>query len=311
MKNVQAIFGIPDNMRVAGDVGVEIEVEGLRLPQGGKYWRREQDGSLRGAENAEYVLRTPLTLHQLKMALKSLAIGYKKNESVVDESVRAGVHVHVNVQGLSIIQLYNYLTLYLVFEELLTKFCGKSREGNLFCLRACDAEFLIQALQHAAQTRRWRSLVTDDLRYASVNVKALGNYGSLEFRAMRSTKDFDVIQTWAEVLVLLREKAKEFFEPTDIINGFSEGESSTFLDRIFGQYAHIFKAYDGYEKALVRGVRIAQEVAFCTNWQELIEQEQKQEMVAPAMLILDDLQRMQNFFDEPQFAIVDEHEGEF
>lgn len=297
MKNVQTIFGIPNNMKVAGDVGVEIEVEGLRLPQGDKYWRREQDGSLRGAENAEYVLRTPLTLHQLKMALKSLAMGYKKNESVVDDSVRAGVHVHVNVQDLNIIQLYNYLTLYLVFEELLTKFCGKSREGNLFCLRACDAEFLIQALQYAAQNRRWRTLVTDDLRYASVNVKALGNYGSLEFRAMRSTKDFDVIQTWAEILVMLREKAKEFFEPTDIINGFSEGESSTFLDRIFGQYAHIFKAYDGYEKALVRGVRIAQEVAFCTNWQELIEQEQK--VIAPGKLILDDLQKMQNFFDAP------------
>lgn len=308
MKNVQTIFGIPTNMKVAGDVGVEIEVEGLRLPQGDKYWRREQDGSLRGAENAEYVLRTPLTLHQLKMALKSLAMGYKKNESVVDDSVRAGVHVHVNVQDLNIIQLYNYLTLYLVFEELLTKFCGKSREGNLFCLRACDAEFLIQALQYAAQNRRWRTLVTDDLRYASVNVKALGNYGSLEFRAMRSTKDFDVIQTWAEILVMLREKAKEFFEPTDIINGFSEGESSTFLDRIFGQYAHIFKAYDGYEKALVRGVRIAQEVAFCTNWQELIEQEQK--VIAPGKLILDDLQKMQNFFDEPQFAI-NVPEGDF
>lgn len=308
MKNVQTIFGIPTNMKVAGDVGVEIEVEGLRLPQGDKYWRREQDGSLRGAENAEYVLRTPLTLHQLKMALKSLAMGYKKNESVVDDSVRAGVHVHVNVQDLNIIQLYNYLTLYLVFEELLTKFCGKSREGNLFCLRACDAEFLIQALQYAAQNRRWRTLVTDDLRYASVNVKALGNYGSLEFRAMRSTKDFDVIQTWAEILVMLREKAKEFFEPTDIINGFSEGESSTFLDRIFGQYAHIFKAYDGYEKALVRGVRIAQEVAFCTNWQELIEQEQK--VIAPGKLILDDLQKMQNFFDEPLFAI-NVPEGDF
>lgn len=308
MKNVQTIFGIPTNMKVAGDVGVEIEVEGLRLPQGDKYWRREQDGSLRGAENAEYVLRTPLTLHQLKMALKSLAMGYKKNESVVDDSVRAGVHVHVNVQDLNIIQLYNYLTLYLVFEELLTKFCGKSREGNLFCLRACDAEFLIQALQYAAQNRRWRTLVTDDLRYASVNVKALGNYGSLEFRAMRSTKDFDVIQTWAEILVMLREKAKEFFEPTDIINGFSEGESSTFLDRIFGQYAHIFKAYDGYEKTLVRGVRIAQEVAFCTNWQELIEQEQK--VIAPGKLILDDLQKMQNFFDEPQFAI-NVPEGDF
>lgn len=308
MKTVQTIFGIPNNMKVVGDVGVEIEVEGLRLPQGDKYWRRDADGSLRGAENAEYVLRTPLTLHQLKMALKSLALGYKKNESVIDDSVRAGVHVHINVQDLNIIQLYNYLTLYLVFEELLTKFCGKSREGNLFCLRACDAEFLIQALQYAAQNRRWRTLVTDDLRYASVNVKALGNYGSLEFRAMRSTKDFDVIQTWAEILVLLREKAKEFFEPTDIINGFSEGESSTFLGRIFGQYAELFK-YEGYEQALTRGVRLAQEVAFCTNWQELVEQEQKQKVVVPEMLVIDNLFDDLHRFDQEQFAIIEEEDG--
>ena len=275
MKTVMHLFGIPTALKVAGDVGVEIEVEGRRLPPGSKYWRREVDGSLRGPENAEYVLTQPLTLPQLAIALKSLELEYKKHNSEIDDSVRAGVHVHVNVQDLNIIQLYNYITLYLVFEELLTQYCGETRQGNLFCLRACDAEFLIQALQYAAQQRRFRTLVTDDLRYAAINVKALGSYGSLEFRAMRSTKDFDVIQTWAEILVLLREKAKEFFEPTDIINGFSEGEASAFLDRIFGQYADIFKAYAGYEKALKRGMRIAQEVAFCTNWQELIEWDQK------------------------------------
>lgn len=291
MKNVMSVFGIPAELKVAGDVGVEIEVEGRNLPPGNRYWRRDHDGSLRGAENAEYVLKQPLTLPQLKIALKSLAIDYKTCKSTIDDSVRAGVHVHVNVQDLTITQLYNYITLYLVFEELLTKYCGSTREGNLFCLRACDAEWLIQALQYAAQSRRFRTLVTDDLRYAAINVKALGTYGSLEFRAMRSTKDFDVIQTWAEVLVLLREKAKEYFEPTDIINGFSEGESSTFLTQIFGEYAELFK-FDGYERALTRGVRIAQEVAFCTNWQELAEfaAEEKKAMkkVAKPKIIIDD-----------------------
>lgn len=287
MKTVMEVFGIPLGHRVPGDVGVEIEVEGRNLPGGDKWWRRDADGSLRGEDSAEYVLHKPVTLDQLKIALKSLSLNYKQANSRVDESVRAGVHVHINVQDMSIVQVYNFITLYLVFEELLTKYCGKSREGNLFCLRATDAEFLIEALCTAAQKQRFRQLISDDLRYAAVNVKALGTYGSLEFRAMRSTKDFDVIQTWAEILVRLREVAKGYFEPTDIINGFSEGEASGFMDKVLGPYAEIFKEGD-YKKALVRGMRTAQDVAFCTNWQRLVEKQQKQ--IFPPDEIIEDFE---------------------
>ena len=275
MRTVASVFRIPEGRMVKGDVGVEIEVEGARLPAGAKGWRREQDGSLRGEESAEYVLSKPLTTEGLKVALKELAHQYERNDSRIDDTIRAGVHVHVNVQELNIIQLYNYLTLYFIFEELLTKFCGNTREGNLFCLRACDAEYLIEQLRYAARNRKFGLLVSDELRYAAVNVKALGNYGSLEFRAMRSTKDFNIIQTWAEILVRLREVAKGYFEPTDIINGFSEGEAEGFLTRVFGPYADLFLGYKDYKACLVRGMRIAQEVAFCTNWQYFREVDKK------------------------------------
>lgn len=274
MRTVANVFRIPEGRIVGGDVGVEIEVEGHNLPPAVKGWRKEADGSLRG-ESAEYVLSKPLTTEGLKVALKELAHQYEKFGSRIDDTIRAGVHVHVNVQKLDIVQLYNYLTLYFIFEELLTKFCGHTREGNLFCLRACDAEFVIERLQYAAKSRKFGVLVSDDLRYAAVNVKALGNYGSLEFRAMRSTKDFTVIQTWAEILVSLREAAKKYFEPTDIINGFSEGEAEGFMTRILGPYAELFMGYKDYKACLTRGMRIAQEVAFCTNWQKFREEDKK------------------------------------
>lgn len=274
MKTVAETFRIPPQKFVEGDVGVEIEVEGHNLPPAVKGWRREADGSLRG-ESAEYVLAKPLTTAELKVALKELARQYERHGSVIDDSIRAGVHVHVNVQTLTIVELYNFLTLYFIFEELLTKYCGDTREGNLFCLRACDAEFVIERLQHAAKTRRFGHLISDDLRYAAVNVKALGSYGSLEFRAMRSTKDFSIIQAWAEILVGLREVAKQYFEPTDIINGFSEGEAEGFLVRVLGPYAELFLGYKDYKQCLTRGMRIAQEVAFCTNWQKFREVEKK------------------------------------
>ena len=50
MNNVFKVFGLPIRKKCAGDVGVEIEVEGVNLPYPGKYWRREADGSLRGPE---------------------------------------------------------------------------------------------------------------------------------------------------------------------------------------------------------------------------------------------------------------------
>lgn len=274
MKTVAKWFGVPNHLLVKGDVGVEIEVEGKNLPNAPKHWRKDQDGSLRGDENAEYVLKEPLSLDQLAIALKYLKLAYKKNESVIDDSVRAGVHVHVNVQSLNIVELYNYITLYLILEELLVKFCGQTREGNLFCLRACDADFLIHSLKVAARTRKFRVLVTDDLRYSAMNVKALGTYGSLEFRSMRGTDDFSVIQAWAEVLVNLREAAKLFVDPTDIINGFSEGEADGFLNRTLGVHAELFK-FAGYEAALVRGMRIAQDIAFCVKWQDFLEPEKE------------------------------------
>jgi hypothetical protein len=197
-----------------------------------------------------------MTLDGAQIALKSLALDYKKAGTKADDSVRAGVHVHVNVQSLNIVELYNYMTLYLILEELLVKYCGPTRVGNLFCLRSCDADFLIDRIKWAVRNKRFRNLVDDNLRYASMNVKALGNYGSL-----------------ASMLVHLREMAKTFADPTDIINGFSEGEAYGFLNRILGDYATIFEDYADIGGALVRGMRIAQDVAFCTNWQAFLEPE--------------------------------------
>ncbi len=295
MKKVVDWFGIPNHLFTKGDVGVEIEVEGKRLPMVEKFWKMEKDGSLRGEENIEYVLRKPSTLNQLAIALKFLDKAYRDNDAVVDDSVRAGVHVHVNVQSLNIVELYNFMTLYLILEEVLVEFCGETREGNLFCLRASDADYLIYRLVRAAQRRRFRELVDDNLRYASMNVKALGTYGSLEFRAMRGTRDLDVIQTWANILVGLREHAKTYTDPTDIVNGFSEGEVDGFLTSALGEHAELFKKGD-YRLKLMRGMRQAQDVAFCCKWQEFLEPEKEKK----GMFEFPVLEKAPQYFDDEE-----------
>lgn len=275
MKTVMQWFGLPQEIMQEGDVGVEIEVEGHSLPRVGGMWRREEDGSLRG-ESAEYVLKKPLSLAGLEEALAYLEQRYVEYASEIHDTVRAGVHVHVNVQNLHIVHLYNFMTLYIILEELLVKYCGEHREGNLFCLRTCDADYLLTQLANAAKRREFRALVDDDLRYASMNVKALGSYGSLEFRAMRSPtgRDLSIINQWASILVNLREVAKTYTDPIDIVNGFSEGESDGFLRRTLGEYAEMFK-YEGYRQMLKAGMRRAQDVAFCCKWQEFLEPEKQ------------------------------------
>lgn len=252
-----------------GDVGIEIEAEGHNLPHTGEYWNVTHDGSLRG-ESLEYVLKRPMSLPEARKALDYLSLKYEQNEATVNDSDRCGVHVHVNCQELNIVQLYNFFVLYLVLEDLLVKFCGDSREGNLFCLRAKDAEYLLYTLSSALEDKEFRArFSSDDLRYASMNVKSLPTYGSLEFRAMRGTKDMDLIYKWADLLVGLREKAKTIDSPIDIVMGLSMGGAEAFLTEHLGEHAEYFLGIKDLDILLMEGVRRAQEIAYAGDWEEL------------------------------------------
>lgn len=265
MLNVANVMGI--KKLVLGDLGVEIEVEGENLPICTKFWSNEEDGSLQGHENREYVLIEPTDLAGLNKALDYLNDRFIKNNTRMEETVRAGVHVHINCQRMTMTQLFTYMTLYLCLENVLVKWCGESREGNVFCLRASDAEGVVTTIIEAIRTGRFQIFFkSNDIRYASMNVKALGDYGSLEFRAMRSTKKFSDIVIWAEVLLHLRLMSRQFETPDKVIEEFSVLGPTAFLKKMLGNYYKTFSCQD--EQALLfDGMRNAQEIAFCVNWE--------------------------------------------
>ncbi len=253
--------------KTVGDLGVEIEVEGDDLP--GRefgYWKTERDGSLRG-ESAEYVLRKPLDKDSLEKALKELDTAYRECDTNVHDSIRAGVHVHVNVQELTKLQLFNFIAVYLILEDLLIKWCGKSREGNLFCLRCRDAEAWLQWLESSVKADNLGVLRSDEIRYASINLKALCQYGSLEFRAMRGTRDLGLIKTWAFMLYGLREFSKTFENPLQVIGVFCENQDS-FVRAALGEFYETF-TYSGYEKSLEPCLRFANDIAHFSSWKEV------------------------------------------
>ncbi len=252
---------------VKGDVGIEIEVEGANLPQGTGLWIRERDGSLRGEEAAEYVLHHPINIGDVKKELNHLKEAFVKKNSRYDNSPRAGVHVHINVNDLDFKEVITMICMYIILEELFIKFCDKTREGNLFCLSSYDAEHLVMKLVEACETDNIRTLDNDHLRYSSLNIRSLFKYGSIEFRSLESTKDFDKVELWCQMLYKLKASAKEFGNPEELMRSFSMHDYMAMLDTIMGPYAHhLTRGILDPRKIIRKGVLRAQDIAFCRNW---------------------------------------------
>jgi hypothetical protein len=247
-----------------GDVGIEIEVEGEDLPTPARYWRREQDGSLQG-ESAEYVLDKPVPEGEIDAALTYLDECYVGCGTEVYDSIRAGVHVHVNVQRMTGKQLATFMTAYYILENVLVRWCGDTREGNLFCLRACDAYAIVPNIAQAFISRYFTIIHDDDYRYSSMNPKPITAYGSLEFRSMRSTRDLSKVGLWAKMLLKLRDSSLKHENPVDLIYLMSGMGGEGFLDSIMGDYSKELR-YDGCEVDIKSGMRVAQDLAFCTKW---------------------------------------------
>lgn len=267
-----------------GEIGIEIELEGRNLPKEDFVsWRAERDGSLRG-ESIELVLKKPCLREKVPARLKSMYHKLEVMGSVVHETNRAGIHVHVNIQDLTEVQLVNFICLYMTYENTLVNFCGANRVGNLFCLRTCDASGYIDLLRDSIQTRRWHRLKTDEVRYASMNLKAVVQYGSLEFRAMRSTIDVDVIQTWVDLLLSLKDRAKAFDNPIEIIEQFSMYGMDVAFEKTFGDLAEKLEFDPG---EMMVGIRNAQLVAYCRpDWDEV---EQAPDMIDEIRFEVDEM----------------------
>lgn len=257
--NIRDIFR---KNRTTGLIGIEIEVEGDRLPEEIAGWRKEHDGSLRG-ESAEFVLPKPIARDKVEKALEAVTKAYKANRTNVLPSNRTSIHIHLNVQEFTATQVFNFAAIYAILEKPLIDFCGPQRVGNLFCLRFCDADYLADALVHSVTEARLHELGRDNLRYAAFNVAALAKYGSLEFRALRGTKDMSVIGNWIDILLAIRDAALEYDNPRQVVEALSMNGEMEFAQSILGRHTRHLTLNPA---DLMDGVRIAQDFAYATDW---------------------------------------------
>lgn len=255
-----------------GQIGIEIEMEGEnRLPPPdlvNPVWIRTMDGSLRGNDNAEYVLPQPLDRDKAFEAIDFLSKQLTEYKSRVKDTVRAGVHIHVNMLGGTFQQLWTFATCYYVMEEALTeRFCGPGRTGNHFCLQAGDADILTYMIRRFIKTGDLSYLRGDDFRYAALNYTSLRRHGSLEFRALRTPTDLNKIKTWIDMLLSIKAGSKMFANPREVVEQFSLGGEFNFINQMLGDNVKELGEQDEWLRlSLMRGVRLAQEIGYAKEW---------------------------------------------
>lgn len=275
-------MGLPLYAKVDADVGIEVEAEMNRYYSElhsldsddervfSKCWKYKADYSLK--KNGVEFISKPLYRSEVPTALTELDIELEKSTShnfadLFYDSVRASTHIHVNMQNNTMLEFFKLLAVYYPLENLITKYCGSSREGNLFCLRFCDVDNIqSRLLEYAVGKNGINNLRTDNLRYAALNFQSLFKFGTVEFRTMRTPGDLQEISKWVNTLLDFKEKAigvKSFVEIPYKISGM--GAEHWAKEMLGEEFVSEYK-YPNMEMDIMRNMRQMQIIYHKFQW---------------------------------------------
>lgn len=207
-----ARFVVPD-----ADIGLEFEYEGVRgvpTTYNDLYWRHKEDHSLHD-RGLEFVFAAPLFGEDAAIAIETMMTGAKATGYKV--SLRTGIHVHLDVRDLQRNQFVGMLAYYTLFEPLIYKWVGDDRESNNFCLPFYKAEnSLDQAIRLTSSlfiegpTGRVIARRNSESygKYSGLNLRSMAQFGSVEFRHLRTTHDIDRVFTWINIILSLKRAAE-------------------------------------------------------------------------------------------------------
>ena len=280
-KSIREVLTFHEMNYVNEDVGIEIEVEldhPLCFMDGMDYddnfvvdkrWSAMHDGSLK-MNGCEFV-SSPLKYGSVGSAIKDLVKSVEAETSydllkIIHLSARASTHIHMNFQKETLKDLFKFLAVYYPLENLITKSCGSSREGNFFCLRMSDANGIVEMLNSCLihpvtfnPENKAKFMLGNmrrpDMRYAALNLQSLFTFGTLEFRALQTPKDLHQINAWIHLLKRLKDKSKtlnSLLDPTHEISGLGP---IAWAVKMLGEEFVELNHYHGLEKAIMKNVR--------------------------------------------------------
>ena len=189
-------------------LGIEVEMEPVAagtnfvLDANPVYWTFKADGSLRngGLEMVSCILTSSGDYNN---ALEEARSSVQWN-LLSSTSPRTSVHVHVNFNNRPYLEVITMYSLYILLEDILTKYCGHSREGNIFAIESSKGLYVHEKLKKTIEEQqiKW---IDGNYRYSNLNFASLPRFGTLEFRSMRGLTDVDSIKAWVGIITEMRD----------------------------------------------------------------------------------------------------------
>ena len=274
----------------AGNVfGVELELEGRGVRMDGvstKGWRREDDGSLRG-ESIEYVFAKPSDIEESKALVSALFAKFKANNVDIKNSYRTSTHVHINFSDKSVKQLLNFFVLFTMLEDILERYSGEDRAGNLFCISSRRAEHILQVVSDSVLKKQdFRDFAADRYKYAACNLSTLYKFGTCEIRTMRGATSEDMVNNWLDILNDVYVRALKAKSPIEFIENISLLGPDGFFDDVF-QLANKKELLKGlpvgfdFRGSLLQGARLCQLFVY-----EIADEFEKEDVIPQAEGVL-------------------------
>lgn len=227
-------------------VGAELEVESnSKLPViNSGTWNTVSDPSLRTGMAKEYVLRSPIPYKGVDTALFNLlrSLNDKELSEPIKDAPTTSWHIHLNALGLTPNQLMTRIFMYWLLEPILIKHCGTVREHNTFCLQLKDATrntntfdtTFFNGFISAPRNVFGAAGFNQRFRYMAQNYTALAKFGSVEYRAMRGTLEYDEIKPWTDALTKMWQ-FKEFRNPSELLSFFYDKGLLALFDRVINE----------------------------------------------------------------------------
>lgn len=252
MKDMEHPWPLPDNL-----MGIEVELEGITTSQGAPkfpralaLWDAHSDGSL--VQGKEYSLRQPMSGTQLRYAIHELM-----SKGKFTRSPTGSTHIHMDMleEAASTELLRTLVLLVYILEPMLYAAGDATREWCGFAnrLRSGPDSLMANLLaEDDSEDHFLRNFTRDSTaygRYYGLNLVALGDYGSLEYRYFPTATTEQELVDWVE-LVQATKKAAIAIGSRATLGRIMEEEElfMSMMQEHFGKWQHLFNSLTGFHE---------------------------------------------------------------